>query len=138
MDDDVEGPMAKGTAADAKSEVQQPRLNPAAERRAILWSAAAFLPVAFAGLLFAPGLRLLWVVRRSSRGACGGRSAYAAAPFSSSSDSLIFSSISTSISFSFLRFVTPHANASAGTRPCALGHPLRRRAMPRRARPRSG
>src|SRR5215217_2835879 len=102
MDDDVEGPMAKGTAADAKSEVQQPRLNPAAERRAILWSAAAFLPVAFAGLLFAPGLRLLWVVRRSSRGTCGGRSAYAAAPFSSSppsssppssSDSLIFSSI---------------------------------------------
>ena len=54
--------MAKGTAAGSKSEVQQPPLNPAAERRAILWSAAAFLAVAVAGLLFAPGLRLLWVV----------------------------------------------------------------------------
>jgi hypothetical protein len=53
--------MAKGTAAGSKSEVQQPPLNPA-ERRAILWSAAAFLAVAVAGLLFAPGLRLLWVV----------------------------------------------------------------------------
>jgi hypothetical protein len=44
-----------------KSGVQRP-LNPPAERRAILWSAAAFLAVAAAGLLFAPGLRLLWVV----------------------------------------------------------------------------
>lgn len=40
----------------------QRALNPAAERRAILWSAAAFLAVAVAGLLFAPGLRLLWVL----------------------------------------------------------------------------
>jgi hypothetical protein len=54
--------VAKGTAARGKSEVKPPPLNPAAERRAILWSAAAFLAVAVAGLLFAPGLRLLWVV----------------------------------------------------------------------------
>jgi hypothetical protein len=53
--------MAKGTTAGAKSEVRQPLLNPA-ERRAILWSATAFLAVAVAGLLIAPGLRLLWVV----------------------------------------------------------------------------
>lgn len=31
-------------------------------RRAILWSAAAFLAVGVAGLLLAPGLRFLWVV----------------------------------------------------------------------------
>jgi hypothetical protein len=54
--------MAKGTAVSGKSEVQQRPLNPAAEQRAILWSAAAFLAIAVAGLLFAPGLRLLWVV----------------------------------------------------------------------------
>jgi hypothetical protein len=54
--------MAKRTPASGKSQVPQPPLNPAAERRAILWSAAAFLAVAVAGLLFAPGLRLLWVV----------------------------------------------------------------------------
>jgi hypothetical protein len=54
--------MAKETTADSKSEVQQPPLNPAAERRAILWTATAFLAVAVAGLLFAPELRLLWVV----------------------------------------------------------------------------
>ncbi len=54
--------MAKGTTARGKSEVRQPLLNPAAERRAILWSAAAFLAVAVAGLHFAPGLRLLWAV----------------------------------------------------------------------------
>jgi cyanate permease len=54
--------MAKGRAAGRKSEGQQPPPNPAAERRAILWSAAAFLAVAVAGLLFAPGLRLLWVI----------------------------------------------------------------------------
>ena len=59
---DLDGSMAKGTAAGGKSGVQQPPLNPAAERRAILWSAAAFLAVAVAGLLLAPGLRLLWVV----------------------------------------------------------------------------
>jgi len=61
VDNDVEGSMAKGTTAGGKSEVRQPLLNPA-ERRAILWSATAFLAVAVAGLLFAPGLRLLWVV----------------------------------------------------------------------------
>jgi hypothetical protein len=54
--------MAKGTAVGGKSEVQQRLLNTAAERRAILWSAAASLAVAVAGLLFAPGLGLLWVV----------------------------------------------------------------------------
>jgi hypothetical protein len=54
--------MTKGTAASGKSEVQQTPVNPAAERGAILWSATAFLAVAVAGLLFAPGLRLLWVV----------------------------------------------------------------------------
>jgi hypothetical protein len=53
--------LAKGTAVSGKSEVQQRPLNPAAQRRAILWSAAAFLAVAVAGLLFAPGLGLLWV-----------------------------------------------------------------------------
>jgi hypothetical protein len=58
----LEDSVAKGTAARGKSEVKQPPLNPAAERRAILWSAAAFLAVAVAGLLLAPGLRLLWVV----------------------------------------------------------------------------
>jgi hypothetical protein len=62
IEDDEEGSMAKGTTAGGKSEVQQAPLNPAAERRAILWSATAFLAVAVAGLLFAPGLRLLWVV----------------------------------------------------------------------------
>ena len=50
-----------GTGVSGKSGVQRP-LNPTAERRAILWSAAALLAVAVAGLLFAPGLRLLWVV----------------------------------------------------------------------------
>ena len=54
--------MARGAAAGGKSEVKQTPLNRAAERRAILWSAAAFLAVAVAGLLFVPGLRLLWVV----------------------------------------------------------------------------
>jgi hypothetical protein len=54
--------MAKRKPAGGKSEKQQPRLYRAAERRAILWSAAAFLAVAFSGLIFAPGLRLLWVV----------------------------------------------------------------------------
>jgi hypothetical protein len=54
--------MAKETAASGNSGVQQPPLNKAAERRAILWSAAAFLAAAVAGLLFAPGLALLWVV----------------------------------------------------------------------------
>jgi hypothetical protein len=58
----LEDSVAKGTAAGGKSEVKQPPLSPAAERRAILWSAAAFLAVSVAGLLFAPGLRLLWVV----------------------------------------------------------------------------
>jgi hypothetical protein len=58
----LEGSMTKGTAASGKSQVQQTPVNPAAERRAILWSATAFLAVAVAGLLFAPGLRLLWVV----------------------------------------------------------------------------
>lgn len=54
--------MAIGTAAGGKSEVRQPPFNPAPEWRAILWSATAFLAVAVAGLVFAPGLRLLWVV----------------------------------------------------------------------------
>lgn len=54
--------IAKGTTAGGKSDVRQPPLNPTVERRAILWSAAAFLAVAVAGLLLAPGLRLLWVV----------------------------------------------------------------------------
>jgi Flp pilus assembly protein TadB len=36
--------------------------DPASLRRAILWSATAFLAVAIAGFWFAPGLRLLWVV----------------------------------------------------------------------------
>ncbi len=54
--------MAKGTTAGGKSDVRQPPLNRAAERRAILWSAAAFLAAALAGLILAPGLRLLWVV----------------------------------------------------------------------------
>ncbi len=54
--------MAKGTTAGGESDVRQPPLSPAAERRAILWSAAAFLAVAVAGLTLAPGLRLLWVV----------------------------------------------------------------------------
>jgi hypothetical protein len=45
-----------------KRDVQEPPGNPAAERRAILWSAAAFVGVAVAGLLFAPRLDLLWVV----------------------------------------------------------------------------
>jgi hypothetical protein len=31
-------------------------------RRAILWSAAAFLAVGVVGFLVAPGLRLLWIV----------------------------------------------------------------------------
>jgi hypothetical protein len=61
VDDDLEF-HGKGTTASGESEVQQTPLNTAAERRAILWSAAAFLAVAVAGLLFAPGLRLLWVV----------------------------------------------------------------------------
>ena len=54
--------MAKGTEVGGKRAVQQPQRNPAAERRAILWSAAAFLGVALAGLVFAPGLDLLWFV----------------------------------------------------------------------------
>ena len=54
--------MAKGTAAVRKGEVQRAPLNPGAERRAILWAATVFLAVAVAGFLFAPGLRLLWVV----------------------------------------------------------------------------
>jgi hypothetical protein len=58
----LEDLVAKGITARGKSDVKQPPLNHAAERRAILWSAAAFLAVAVAGLLFAPGLRLLWVV----------------------------------------------------------------------------
>jgi hypothetical protein len=53
--------MAKGATESGKSEVREVR-SPAAERRAILWSAVAFLAVAVAGLLFAPGFRLLWVV----------------------------------------------------------------------------
>lgn len=57
----MEGSIPKGTTAGGKSELQPP-LNAARERRAILWSAAGFLAVAVAGLLFAPGLRLLWVV----------------------------------------------------------------------------
>jgi hypothetical protein len=53
--------MAKGTTGGGNSNVRQPTLN-RAERRAILWSAAAFLAVAVAGLVLAPGLRVLWVV----------------------------------------------------------------------------
>jgi hypothetical protein len=54
--------MAKGTTASGNRDVRQPPLNPAAERRAILWSAAAFLAVAVAGIVLAPGLRVLWIV----------------------------------------------------------------------------
>jgi hypothetical protein len=54
--------MAKGATAGGKGEAEQPSLNAAAERRAVLWSAAAFLAIAVVGLLFAPGLRLLWAV----------------------------------------------------------------------------
>jgi hypothetical protein len=54
--------MAKGTTAGGNRDVRQPPLNPAAERRAILWSAAAFLAVAVAGIVLAPGLRVLWIV----------------------------------------------------------------------------
>jgi hypothetical protein len=54
--------IAKRTTAGGKSDVRQPPLDRTVERRAILWSAAAFLAVAVAGLLLAPGLRLLWVV----------------------------------------------------------------------------
>lgn len=53
--------MAMRAGVSGKSGVRR-ALNPAAERRAILWSGAAFLAVAVAGLLFAPGLRLLWVL----------------------------------------------------------------------------
>jgi hypothetical protein len=60
VDDDVEGSMAKGIAG-GRTELQPPP-SVAAERRAILWSAAGFLAVALAGLLLAPGLELLWVV----------------------------------------------------------------------------
>jgi hypothetical protein len=45
-----------------KGEAEQPSLNAAAERRAVLWSAAAFLAIAVVGLLFAPGLHLWWAV----------------------------------------------------------------------------
>ena len=58
----LEDSVAKGTAAGGKSEVRQPPFDPATERRAILWSATAFLGVAVAGLVVAPELRLLWVV----------------------------------------------------------------------------
>jgi len=58
----LEVSMAKGTAAGRKGEVKRAPLNPAAERRASLWAATVFLAVAVAGLLLAPGLRLLWVV----------------------------------------------------------------------------
>jgi len=54
--------MAKGATAGGKGEAEQPSLNAAAERRAVLWSAAAFLAIAVVGLLFAPGLRSLWAV----------------------------------------------------------------------------
>lgn len=54
--------MAKGVTAGGESPARQASLNTAAERRAILWSAVAFLTLAVAGFLFAPGLRLLWVV----------------------------------------------------------------------------
>jgi hypothetical protein len=53
--------MAKGAVTRQKDDVRQSP-SPAAERRAILWSATAFLAVAVGGFLFAPGLRLLWVV----------------------------------------------------------------------------
>ena len=51
-----------GTTAGDKRDARQPPLNPARERRMILWSAATFLAVAVAGLFLAPGLRLLWVI----------------------------------------------------------------------------
>ena len=58
----LEGLGGKRNGGGRKSEVGQPPFNPATEWRAILWSATAFLAVAVAGLVFAPGLRLLWVV----------------------------------------------------------------------------
>jgi len=54
--------MAKGTTAGGNGDGRQRPLNAAAERRAILWSAAAFLAVAVAGIALAPGLLVLWVV----------------------------------------------------------------------------
>jgi len=51
--------MAKGTEVGGGTTAAA---EPASERRAILWSAAAFLGVALAGLVFAPGLDLLWFV----------------------------------------------------------------------------
>jgi hypothetical protein len=54
--------MPKGTTPGGRRDVRQPPLNAAAERRAILWSAAAFLAVAVAGIALAPGLLVLWVV----------------------------------------------------------------------------
>jgi purine-cytosine permease-like protein len=50
-------------AADAAmSKPEEARQEAASLRRAILWSAAAFLAVAVTGLLVVPGLRFLWIV----------------------------------------------------------------------------
>ncbi len=46
----------------APSTPGEARAQAASLRRAILWSAAAFLVVAIAGVLLVPGLRLVWVV----------------------------------------------------------------------------
>lgn len=44
------------------SKPDEARQEQASLRRAILWSAAAFLAVAVTGLLLLPGLRILWIV----------------------------------------------------------------------------